>query len=402
MIFNQLLTSLVTIVAFLIFSCTEKQVKLKEGGLENIIINTDEVKDTADISNWIKSFTITRLEEHEGQYLGMVNKVLVSPHHYVIVDKHDTDQIFLYDKKGNFIKSLIDLGSGPLEINQVNDCWFNNTATLEVYDYSLKKVVVYNEEYEPDSTYKTPPSILFDNIIPLTDGGYVAYKGYSGYNGPFEGKSYKVGFLNREFKLIATALTYPDELNRALITNPWTPFWKVKDTVRFYQNFNPYIYNILPNQQLTKRYKLNYQPNPLPENYEEEVILPHINILNDLNIPFQERNKAYEGYAGFSGQWYESQNLILFSSFDKKHKSFLTLYDKHKQKVITSAHSLADTQRFKTVLPPFQAFDAKNKTFVGVLQGWVILEYLLLKGSPLEHEIKSEKESNFLIKVAFN
>ncbi|AWW31293.1 hypothetical protein DN752_14810 [Echinicola strongylocentroti] len=394
--------SFLPIIIIVILACAEKKAKPKESGVENITINTTSIKDTADVSDRINSINIIKLKENESQHLGNVHKVLVRPQHYVIVDRLDTDQIFLYDKKGNFIKSLVHQGNGPMEINQVNDCWFNNNGTLEVYDYSLKKVVVYNEEYEPDSSYKTPPSILFSNVEPIPEGGYVAFNGYSGYNGPFEGNNYKIGFLNDDFNLKATALSYPDELNKALITSPLNPFWPVEDSTRFYQNYNPYIYNVLPNQQLSKRYKLDYQPNPLPDNYEEEIFLPNINLISDISIPFQDKIKVYEGYAGFRGPWNESQDLILFSSFDEKHKPFTTLYDKRKNKSVISAHSLVETERFKTALPPFQAFDAKNKAFVGVLQGWILEEYLLLKESPFEQEISKEKESNFLIEVVFN
>ncbi|AGA78033.1 6-bladed beta-propeller [Echinicola vietnamensis] len=401
MIFTQHFPFLATLMAFFIFSCTKKQAKTEEDGLQNIVINTNEVKDTVDISNRIKNVTISRLEETEGNHLGMVGKILIGPDHYIVIDRHETNQAFLYDKKGNFIKNLIPLGNGPLEINQLNDCWINHTGTLEVYDYSLKKVVVYNEQFEPDSTFKTSPSIIFSNISPLKNGGYLAYNEYSGYNGPFEGKNYKVGFLNGKFNLQAIALPYPEGLNEALITSPLNPFWKVKDSIRFYQNYNPYIYDVLPNQQLAKRFKLDYQPNPLPDNYEEEIFLPNVKLISDISIPFQDKAKVYEGYAGFSGAWNESQDIIMFSSFDEKHKRFISLYDKRKKESIVSAHSLVETERFKIALLPYLAFDAGKKAFIGVLQGWILEEYLLLEGSPFKPQIGTDKESNFLIEVVF-
>ncbi|GAB3663755.1 hypothetical protein GCM10028791_39260 [Echinicola sediminis] len=270
---------------------------------------------------------------------------------------------------------------------------------MEIYDFNLKKIVVFDKEFIADSSFRTKDPLIFNNVIPMVGGqGYVGFKSYSHHNGPYNDVYYKLGFLDKEFSLKKTALNYSPGLDGVLVVTPINPFELYKGSIRFYQNYDPTIYHVQSPDTLIKRFAIKYQPNPISEHWEQEIILPNVALFKSHDRDFGKINSLFEGKSRFGGEWKEASNYVLIRSFDEENKGFYSLYSKSEHRVIANGRALLEKERYHMALPPIQAVDEENDVFVGVWQGALLKEYLLMKDSPFHGEIK-DIESFYLIEV---
>src|SRR5690554_4810958 len=202
---------------------------------------------------------------------------------------------------------------------QMNDCWLNEEGELEVYDFSLGKILVYNENYEINKVIHAKDILVFKSImkIPKT----LDYVGYNGYN-PNNGKPFKIAFLDSLLGLKKMAFQYDGELRYASIKTPLDPFFKFGDSIRFAQNYDPNIYNINPDGHIIKRYELVYTYNPLPHDYEDQLIKRNLNIFKAQEHDFSAMANVYKGYTGFRSPWWETDNYLIIYSFDTEQNPF--------------------------------------------------------------------------------
>ncbi len=208
----------------LLMACSQTKETI-DNDVETIVINTEATADSTDVSSIIKEIRLVPLEEKENNFLEGVDKILITENYYVLFDRYGSNQINLYDKEGKFIRQVGSKGDGPLEVRQVNDYWLNEEGCLEIYDFSLKKIVVFDDTFQADSAFKTKDLLIFQSVTKLLDhDGYVGFKSYDSYNGPFNNVHYKLGFLDENFRLKNTALNYSSELDGFLITTPINPF----------------------------------------------------------------------------------------------------------------------------------------------------------------------------------
>ncbi|WP_200975729.1 6-bladed beta-propeller [Echinicola sp. 20G] len=385
----------------LLVACTQAKETIKND-VETIVINTEEIEDSVDISSIIKEIRFVPLEDKDGDYLKGADRVLITKDHYILFDRFNSGEVKVYDRLGKLVKQVGEKGPGPLEVRQINDYWLNEEGCLEIYDFNLKKIVVFDKEFIAESSFKTKDPLIFHNVTQLVgdDGGYVGFKAYSGFNGPFNDVYYKIGFLDKDFSLKNTALSYPAELDWASVTVPISPFARYRDSIRFYQNFDPTIYHVQSADTLIKRFAIKYQPNPMPENWEQEVILPNGAYFKSRKHDFEKVKSIFKGKSGFAGSWKESSKYAVINSFDENYGRFHSLYSKSENKVIANGRAFIENERYHIALPPIQVVDEEKEMFVGVWQGALLKEYILMENSPFHEKIK-DVESFYLIEVTF-
>ncbi|WP_186756099.1 6-bladed beta-propeller [Echinicola salinicaeni] len=381
-------------------ACTQAKETIKND-VETIVINTEEIEDSVDISSIIKEIRFVPLEDKDGNYLKGADRVLITKDHYILFDRFNSGEVKVYDRLGKLVKQVGEKGPGPLEVRQINDYWLNEEGCLEIYDFNLKKIVVFDKEFIADSSFRTKDLLIFNNVIPMVGGqGYVGFKSFSHHNGPFNKVHYKLGFLDKDFGLKNTALDYSPELDGALVTTPISPFERYRDSIRFYQNFDPTIYHVQSPGVLEKRFVIQYQPNPIPDNWEEEIILPNESVFKSKGIDFKKTRAVFQGKAGFAGSWKESSKYVVINSIDENYKGFYSLYSKSGNKVISNGRALVEKDRYHMALPPIQVVDEESEMFVGVWQGALLKEYILMENSPFQEKIK-DLEGYYLVEVSF-
>ena len=180
---------------------------------------------------------------------------------------------------------------------------------------------------------------------------------------------------------------------------PMNPLFRVGDTLRFYQNFDPRIYTFYPEDDLEVRYFLDYEPQPLPDNFEQELIMENLEVFVSEESTYEARNAVFEGYTGFRGQWMESKDYAVFSSFDTDHDGFNSIYHKRKKQIVAQGVDLREDQRYHMIIPThFQAADAEGNRFVIVLPGYRLVGYLDAE-SPFYEQVNQDPETMFVMEV---
>src|SRR5690606_5974133 len=154
-----------------------------------------------------------------GNYIGEVDKLLLHNGHFIVLDKYVGNQILVFDSTGTSIPNEMGkLGKGPEELRQLNDIWVTEDNGIEVYDFSLKKIITYDKNYEFVSYRNAADPAIFQSVCPLP--GSNEYAGFAGYgsNLPFEGQYYKLAFLHKDFGIDRVTFPYDHLLTGALVT----------------------------------------------------------------------------------------------------------------------------------------------------------------------------------------
>lgn len=350
-----------------------------------------------DISDLIEEIRVFPLEEVEGSMLGDVEKVLLMEEYMVVFDRMETKKIVVFGREGRFVKSLEIVGDGPGKVAQINDVWLNNEGNLEIYDFSSKRVLILNDQFEVEKAIRAKDRILFHYMLNMPGSdGYVAFAG--GYSGQ-QGDPSKLAFLDNELAVQHTALPFDSLLMGASISIPISPMFRIGDALRFYQNFDPFIYTVNAAGNLDVQYYLDYVHRPLPKDYEQTLILENLQLFLDPESPYEDRKAIFEGYTGFRGQWMESEDYAVFSSFDTGHNGFNSIYHKRKKQIVAQGIDLREDQRYHMIIPThFQAADAVDNRFVIVLPGYWLVEYLTPE-SPFYEQVNQDPETMFVMEV---
>src|SRR5690606_19014739 len=232
----------------------------------------------------------------------------------------------------------------------------------------------------------------------ISNPGSTSYVGFAGYNGS-NGKPIKLAVLENNLVVQKTMFPFEPALMGVGIYVPMNPLFRVGDTLRFYQNFDPRIYTFYPEDDLEVRYFLDYEPQPLPDNFEQELIMKNLEVFANEESTYEARNAVFEGYTGFRGQWMESEDYAVFSSFDTDHDGFNSIYHKGKKQIVAQGIDLREDQRYHMIIPThFQAAVAEDNRFVVVMLGYELTMYLLPE-SPFYKMVDQNPETVFVMEV---
>jgi hypothetical protein len=381
------------------FSCssTSDQKSVDLGDAERIVIDAAIVDEEVDIADLIEEIRVFPLEEVEGGMLGNVEKVLLTEEYMVVFDRIETKRIIVFDRKGKFVKKLEIVGDGPDKLTQINDCWLNNKGNLEVYDFGAKKLLIYDHNFEVEKAIRAKDRILFHYLLNMPGSdGYVAFAG--GYSGQ-DGNPFKLAFLDNDLAVRHTALPFDSLLMGASITVPINPLFRIGETLRFYQNFDPRIYTVKPEGNLDIAFYLDYVHQPLPDDFERQLILENLELFMDPESSYEDRKAVFQGYIGFRGPWMESRDYAVFDSFDEDHDPFSSIYHKGKKQILGQGGDLREDQRYHLSMPThFQAVDAEDNRFVVAMPGFWLAAYLLPE-SPFYERVDQNPETMFVMEV---
>lgn len=367
----------------------------EEGSIKKILIDNTAIKKTSDISELIEEINVVSVKDSPGSYLGAVDQLYLINDKVIIFDKTETHKINLYNQNGTFIKTIIRPGDGPNNVFQINDCWLNYKGELEVYDFAQKKIYQFDTSYSLKKIIKATEFHIFSSLmrIPNSDN-YVAYAGFDEYNEPYKNKLYHIAILDKKLSIINTDLFYDKSYQGIGWLSFRKQFYLFNDTIRFAQAYDNFIYNI-SNAGVTKAYEIVYKRNNLPANVLKDIVKNKIHNFKD---PSFLPNKYFKDYTRFSGVWLENENYIYLSSKDLEKTPFLTLINKKKNLIESSAVSFCETKKYKIILPYFQYYDPTSKVFIGAISGNDLKDRLYSE-SVFEKEITNDPEMLYIVKV---
>lgn len=385
------------LIGLILTKCTRTE-SIEDVSFQNqIIVNSEQTKDSVQIDDLIQNVQIIAMNETMGNYIAYADKILMHNNKYIVFDKIMAKRVSVFDNEANFITQLGIKGFGPNEITQINDVWINADNEVEVYDFALRKIVTYAQDYSVKKSRILNGSSIYQSIASIPSSkNYVGFAGYSIPNQPYKNSNHLLAVLNYEFQPIQTYLHYTSELNGALISTPTSPFHRIGDTITFYYNFSSVIFNILPDNSIVRRYEIKYEPKPFPNDFEETIFLKNIALYSQNNIDFNKIRSLYKGFTGFRGKWLETNNYSLFDSFDPDQRSFLTLYSKTSKNIFAQSR-IFYSKDFK-VLPNLIAADAESNSFIAIHSGVSLLS-ILKEDSAFFLTVKNNLDHNYIIRV---
>lgn len=387
------------IIIYFLTSCSEIHDNT-ENHYSEILIDNTKINDLYDISDMVEKISFLPLKESPGNYIGDIDKLYVSNNKYIVFDWLNTHKVNLYDSSGLFIKTIIKIGDSPGDALQLNDCWLNFKNELEVYDWSQKKIYQFDSSFLFKGVIKSKEFVLFKNIkrIPNTDK-YVGYATFDAYNAPVKRKLYHIALMNKEMDITNTDYFFDKKFEGVSWLSYQEQFCTFKDTLRFIEAYNNFIYNVT-NSGITKRFYLRYKNKPLPDDVLK-IVEKHIKQYKDLTISPTEQSLILKDFVRFNGTWLENEKYIYIASRDEKGQfgiPFFSLIDKKTNNTIFNTRNFCETKKYKLILPPFRFYDDKNGEFISVVDGST-LKQAIYKDSYLLQSVIDDPEVLYLIKV---
>ena len=366
-----------------------------------IRIDNTYVDSASDISSLVDTLNILLIKEPEKNYMADIFKMCVSRNgNYFFYDLL-TNKINVFDRKGNFIKTLCKAGVGPNDPLNITDFWITNDNEIQVYDYAQMKIFNYDSMLNYQKSIKSDQFNHFSAIEQMPDKkSYVGYANFNMHNKPYKDHLYQIALLNDSLSVFRTAAHFDKQFNGVSLLTYAQHFTRYKDTLRFYKAYDNHVYNVTTTG-ISKRYRIHYNKRGLPDD-----IYPII----ERHLPeFKNRSKRillnlpsyFDGYTRFNGRWYENDQLIHLSSFMHKNASgdaFFTIFDKQSNRILFNAKKFIENNYYKLQLPPFQCMDTYENELIGIVNGKE-LKGMLFQNSEFHSFVINDPNLLYLIKI---
>ncbi|MCC7525691.1 MAG: 6-bladed beta-propeller [Chitinophagaceae bacterium] len=397
---NQLLIiiSLIVLWSFL-GSCNSDEDKQNLNYTE-IHIDNSKIEEKIDLSDRIENISIVSLKETKGNFIGGIFKLFASNNKYIVYDRLNTNRINLFDAQGYFLKTVAKVGDSLNDPLNITDCWLNNKGQLEVYDYAQMKIFQYDDSFKLSNIIKSKQFNHFVSMhnIPGTSD-YISYTNFNQHNEPYKGELYHIAILDSSLKIIKTDSNFDKSLQGVLwlVLNQY--FFLYKDSLRFVQAFDNFIYDAT-NTGIKRRFKIQYKKNAIPDDITP-IIKEHLGEFKNEEINPNVTSAYFKLYSRFAGGWLETDKYVYISSRDNKGEFgnyFFSLIDKRNNTELFSAREFSETEKYKLRLPPFQYIDAENAELIAIVNGMDLKEKLFTD-SPFQSEVVADPEIFYLVKV---
>ncbi|WP_085537480.1 6-bladed beta-propeller [Massilibacteroides vaginae] len=312
------------VIASLFIGCQEQR---KQSGIETIEVhlNKNEIRTSAIFSD----VELIQLETNDNSLLSNISKSYLGDDHLFIKSSHE---LFLFNKTGEFVLKISDMGNGPNEYTRLSDFDVDETMKeIHILDKAQKKVLVYN--YRGECLRSFPFDFWAIKLIMGENEKTYLYSG----NEDSPSNKYKIN--------VATASSFGDRLFQIdsrkkgyLHVNSAQNFYWRNGAIYFYEAFNDTIYSLTEG---VPQYYINYDQAISSSFFDRD--------FQNIMSFFQEFNK--EGFVNSTHNAFESDNNLFFSCFHGGTKYF-NVYDKN-SKTCFSYNNIIEDQLFRDYEIPF-------------------------------------------------
>lgn len=143
------------IVSILLCTCCKKAPV--QNPVPTITIQSDRNTHDLDISSIVDdSLEIIKLETTDSCLIGFINKILFSKDYIFVSDQGISQKIYMFDRNGNFIRTISNKGNGPKEYSIIGDIAISGDS-MYIQDYYLNKYIIYdmkNNQMKADLPYQ--------------------------------------------------------------------------------------------------------------------------------------------------------------------------------------------------------------------------------------------------------
>lgn len=313
---------------FLLESCKGR---IEQTDIETIQVNLTEAQVKAsELFSYIEPVV---LETTDSSLLKDISKSYLTKDYFFIKSHH---ALFIFDRKGHFVRKIERLGNGPEEYAGLSDFDVDEkTNDIYILDKAQQKILIYDftGKYQ-----QTIPVGFWAMKLVKTDANQIYL--YSG-NEESPSNPYKLNLLT-DASVGQSFLKIDQRKKEYLhINSPQNFYWK-NGELFFFEAFNDTIYDVTRN---TPQYYLNYK-NSVPSDFFDQKFS---NIMDF----FQKYNGS--GYVNSTYNVFENENKLFFSCFSKGVK-YLNIYHKSTQHC-SSYSSILDDLLFSDCIIPYSEDD---------------------------------------------
>ncbi|PKP07494.1 MAG: hypothetical protein CVU10_08155 [Bacteroidetes bacterium HGW-Bacteroidetes-5] len=290
----------------------------------NIIgVDLDTIQFQPSINNLFEKVEIIPLETRKESIIESASRLkhqVYNDKHYILSVKQN--KLFVFDRKGNFVKTIDKIGNGPGEYRMIYD------FEISRFDGKLHLMTPYGRMLIYDSegdkfieSFHLPDSIrAVHQFKILNEDIYV-------FNSDSENSD--LYFYSKSKNTIVLSLSVmPNFLTSTPFKYARTPFYYYKDSLRYFMGYDGTVFNINPqNYSLEKRYFLDFgKRNFMLEN------LP----LNESVIYYFEHYKSISNKiaTGFAIYFETDKYLISRYSYNNNHNYLF--YNKSNKTLMTA------------------------------------------------------------------
>ena len=300
---NRLIYFLILLV-ILLQSCrnTEEQDSppiFNNASFQVISIDTDLETDTVKHSDFARDFEYIELEANENSLIGEIDKMEVDDKYIYILDRDNTNSLFVFDRSGNFITKVGSRGKGPGEYTTISDFAIAANNMVVIHDF-YKNSLLFFENFEFKNERK-----IEEQLESVTfDGSHYYFKLFV----QNQISTHELMVTNKN--LVSHSKHFPvPEGNRIGYTMPYN-FRHYGDSISFFRFFRNKVYR-LKDGKIFPKYYFDFKGNDAPHIYSATE--PVVNVDNTSFL----RTKFFENPD------------IIFFSFSKSRKGWFALYNKH-------------------------------------------------------------------------
>lgn len=366
-----------------------------------IMVDNEHIDTATDITSIIDTLSLLLIKEPKGNYMADIFKMAITPNKNHFFYDLQTNKINVFDRSGNFIKTISKAGEGPSDPLNITDFWATGNNEIQVYDYAQMKIFNYDSQLNYVNSIKATEFSHFSAIqkIPNSEN-YIGYANFNVYNKPFKGQSFQIAYLDKGLQIFQTDQQFDNQFRGVLLLTFPQHFTRYRDTLRFYKAFDNHIYSV-SSSGISKRYKILYSYRALPDDIYPIINL-HLNEFKSGSRHIIPRLPSYfDGYTRFNGCWHETDDFIYLTSFTHRNQYghvFISILDKKSNRVLFNAKRFFENTRYKIWLPEFQYLDKSTNELIGIITG-ESLKKLLFKDSKFQSLVNNDPSLIYLVKV---
>lgn len=317
---------LVEILVVLLLCTAGCKVKYRAPGINierKINVGDALAYNSLSLSHIIKNVRAVRLQRDSGYFIKEIDKIVNCENKYFVLDRYQSQGIFVFDDNGKFLYKINTIGSAPGAIAYPLDFIVDTTKhELIVLDSDNERVNYYDER-TGSFKYSLNLNISCTRFSKIKSGGWWLAGGNSGSNIMLANKKFerRMGYL-------------PTHSGRPVMIHE--PFINVDDTLKlFVLNYADTIYR-LKGDYISAYTKIMFNT--------DSILVPDTAAFKDITKAYPEKKILYKYY-------FESGTHIFFTYLQNR-KYYCVLLYKNGNKIIKfPAANIIDNPLFLNSFP---------------------------------------------------
>jgi hypothetical protein len=284
-----------------LFSCN-KAVRIPEsqiGNDEHVISIVPSIENMmpVDLTPYLDTVKYVKLELMGESTIGSIDKVIVYEERIYILDKQ-TNSLFVFDMKGNYLHKIARVGQGPGEYIQL-DFFDIDRENRHIVLTDLLTYWVIRYDFDGNFLFRQKIPVWCEGVSILPNKGIALYANFRNNSGVLN-PEYNLLSLDSNMNIKKAYFPYHSgDFHVKITTSVEGHFYHFKDHLNFSFPGGSTVYQF-KNDSLISKYKINFGKD----------ILPIENTGNTRQlIEYYENNK----YSGIRGNVMENDELLFFS-----------------------------------------------------------------------------------------